>query len=134
MQVSDVGCGPGSIIADLAARIPSRAVIGIDMSDDVLQKARVEASQRGISNIKFKAENVEGLRYPHDTFDVAHTHQVLQHVGDPVQALRELMRVVKSGGIVACRDADWSHDVVFRRPRPFGLHCSLSESCETYWR
>ncbi len=46
--------------------------------------------------------------FPDDTFDVVHAHQVLQHVADPVQALREMRRVCKPGGIVAARDADYA--------------------------
>ena len=107
MQILDIGCGPGTITADFAALVPSGTVTGIDMSEDVLEKARAEAFKRGISNIKFEAENVENLVYSDDTFDVAHAHQVLQHVGNPVQALREMRRVVRPGGIVACRDADF---------------------------
>ena len=40
-----------------------------------------------------------------DTFDVVHAHQVLQHVADPIGALREMMRVTRPGGVVAARVA-----------------------------
>ncbi|MFD5537170.1 methyltransferase domain-containing protein, partial [Streptomyces sp. NPDC127079] len=48
------------------------------------------------------------LDYPDDTFCVVHAHQVLQHVGDPVQALREMRRVTKPGGFIAVRDSDYA--------------------------
>jgi SAM-dependent methyltransferase len=51
---------------------------------------------------------VHALDFADDTFDVVHAHQVLQHVGDPVTALREMRRVTKPGGIVAVRDGDYA--------------------------
>ena len=61
----------------------------------------------GQANIEFVASDVHALVFPDDTFDVVHAHQVLQHVADPVQALREMRRVCKPGGMVAARDADY---------------------------
>ena len=48
------------------------------------------------SNIEFAVADVHALDFPDDTFDVVHAHQVLQHVGDPVQALREMRRVCQA--------------------------------------
>ena len=52
--------------------------------------------------------DVYGLAYDDATFDVTHAHQVLQHLSDPVAALREMRRVTKPGGLVAVRDADYA--------------------------
>ncbi|MGB7161907.1 MAG: class I SAM-dependent methyltransferase, partial [Mycobacterium sp.] len=68
----------------------------------------VEARTRGQANIVFATSDVHALDFADDTFDVVHAHQVLQHVADPVQALRELRRVCKPGGVVAVRDADYA--------------------------
>ena len=48
--------------------------------------------------------DVYALPFEDDSFDVTHAHQVLQHVADPVAALREMARVTRPGGIVAARD------------------------------
>ena len=53
--------------------------------------------------------DVYALDLPDDSFDVVHAHQVLQHVPDPVGALREMLRVTRSGGLVAVRDSDYGH-------------------------
>ena len=54
-----------------------------------------------------------------DSFDVVHAHQVLQHLTDPVAALREMARVCRPGGVVAVRDVDYAaHDLVPGGPRP----------------
>jgi len=106
-RVLDVGCGPGTITADLAARVPDGEVTGIDAATDVLALARQEAGRRGVANVRFDVGNVYELGYADGTFDVVHAHQVLQHLSDPVAALREMRRVARPGGLVAARDGDY---------------------------
>ncbi len=108
MHILDVGCGPGTITADLAALVPEGQVTGLDYSPDVLEQARATAAKRGVDNVRFAVGDVQTLGYPDDTFDVVHVHQVLQHVSDPVHGLREMRRVTKPGGIVAVRESDFS--------------------------
>jgi len=108
MKILDVGCGPGTITADLAAIVPEGQVIGLEHAPEVLKQARSIADERGLTNVRFEVGDVHALEYPDDTFDVVHAHQVLQHLGDPIQALREMRRVTKPGGIVAVRDSDYS--------------------------
>jgi SAM-dependent methyltransferase len=113
ISLLDVGCGPGTITADLAARVAPGQVTAVEMTDDALDLARAEAQARGQSNIVFATSDVHALDFPDDTFDVVHAHQVLQHVGDPVQALREMRRVCKPGGVVGVRDSDYAGFVWF---------------------
>ncbi|SOX56056.1 class I SAM-dependent methyltransferase [Mycobacterium ahvazicum] len=104
----DVGCGPGTITADLADIVAPGPVTAIDQFADVLDVARAEAQRHNLSNVSFATADVERLDIADDTFDVVHAHQVLQHVADPVRALREMRRVCVPGGIVAARDADYA--------------------------
>lgn len=108
MKILDVGCGPGTITADFAALVPDGQVIALEHAPEVLKQARDTANRRGLTNIRFAVGDIHALDYPDGTFDVVHAHQVLQHVGDPVQALREMRRVTKPGGIVAVRDSIYS--------------------------
>lgn len=105
VSVLDVGSGPGSITIDFARLVHPAPVVGLDRSDDVVAQA-AEAG-RGTENLTFRTGNVYDLDFPDDSFDVVHAHQVLQHLTDPVEALREMRRVAKPGGIVAVRDADF---------------------------
>jgi SAM-dependent methyltransferase len=108
MRILDIGCGPGTITADLAELVPDGRVTGVAHAPGILDTARAEAAERGLTNVDFAVADVHALDYPDDTFCVVHAHQVLQHVGDPVQALREMHRVCKPNGYIAVRDADYS--------------------------
>ena len=105
IDLLDVGCGPGTITADLARRVAPGTVVGIDASSAVIDAARAEAS--GIDNVTFEIGDVYALEQDDGRFDVVHAHQVLQHLPDPVGALREMRRVCRPGGIVAARDGDY---------------------------
>jgi ubiquinone/menaquinone biosynthesis C-methylase UbiE len=108
MTLLDVGCGPGTITADLAALVAPGRVVGLERAEGVLAQARAAVAAKGVADhVEFAVGDVHALDFPDDTFDVVHAHQVLQHVGDPVQALREMRRVCRPGGIVAVRDSDY---------------------------
>lgn len=118
LSVLDVGCGPGTITADLAELVAPGRVTAVDAAQEVLDRARDYAQGRGL-DIRFAVADVHALDFPDDSFDVVHAHQVLQHVGDPVQALREMRRVCRPGGIVAARDSDYGAFAWY--PRSEGL-------------
>jgi ubiquinone/menaquinone biosynthesis C-methylase UbiE len=102
--VLDVGCGPGTITADLADRVAPGVVTALEVSREALELARSTITQ---PNVEFATGDVHALPYADATFDVVHAHQVLQHVADPVAALAEMRRCTRSGGIVAARDSDY---------------------------
>lgn len=102
----DVGAGAGTITADLARLVEK--VTATEIAADELAITQATVAERGVSNVEFRSADIHALPFDDATFDVAHAHQVLQHVADPVQALRELARVTKPGGVVAVRDSDYS--------------------------
>ncbi|MEV8477320.1 class I SAM-dependent methyltransferase [Streptomyces sp. NPDC051173] len=108
LEVLDIGCGPGTITADLAALVPEGRVVGLDTTEEILDRARATAGARGLGNARFTVGDVHALDFPDGSFDVVHAHQVLQHLGDPVGALREMRRVCRPGGVIAVRDADYA--------------------------
>jgi ubiquinone/menaquinone biosynthesis C-methylase UbiE len=112
-HILDIGCGPGTISVDFAALAPNGRVVGIDTGSDVLGKAQELARARNLANITFQVGDIHALDFPDATFDVVHVHQVLQHVRDPVKALRETMRVTKPGGVVAARESDFETLTMF---------------------
>jgi ubiquinone/menaquinone biosynthesis C-methylase UbiE len=74
-KVLDVGCGPGTITADLADRVPQGHVVGIDAAQAVIGQARELAGDR--ANVSFATGDVYALGFPDGAFDVVHAHQVL---------------------------------------------------------
>jgi ubiquinone/menaquinone biosynthesis C-methylase UbiE len=104
-KILDVGCGPGTITADLADRVPQGHATGIDAAREIIDQARAATGDRG--NLDFATGDVYALDYPDGSFDVVHAHQLVQHLGDPVRALREMRRVTRPGGLVAVRDSDF---------------------------
>jgi SAM-dependent methyltransferase len=107
MSLLDVGCGPGTITADLARSVAPGRVVGLDASTEVVSQARTLATDTGLTNLHFEVGDLFALEYGDATFDVVHAHQVLQHLSDPVDALAELRRVLRSGGLLAARDSDY---------------------------
>jgi 2-polyprenyl-3-methyl-5-hydroxy-6-metoxy-1,4-benzoquinol methylase len=106
LDVLDVGCGPGTITVDLARRVAPGRVLGLDVSADPLDEARALAAREGVA-VEFAVGDTYSLDLPDASFDVVHAHQVLQHLTDPVAALREMARVCRPGGLVAVRDVDY---------------------------
>jgi ubiquinone/menaquinone biosynthesis C-methylase UbiE len=104
MSLLDVGCGPGTITADLASRLAPGRVVGIDPAAAVIETAAVT---HVADNLSFAVGSVYALDHADDSFDIVFAHQVLQHLSDPVAALREMRRVVRPGGLVAVRDSDY---------------------------
>jgi SAM-dependent methyltransferase len=107
MSLLDVGSGPGTITADLAGLVAPGRVTAVEATADALELTRAELARREV-DAELLVGDIHALDLPDDRYDVVHAHQVLQHVGEPVRALRELGRVCAPGGLVAVRDSDYA--------------------------
>ncbi|MGH7921993.1 MAG: methyltransferase domain-containing protein [Candidatus Dormibacteraceae bacterium] len=108
-KVLDVGSGPGTITVGIAELVaPGGRVVGLEPVPEPHLAARRAAERAGVTNVSWELGSVYRLTYHDDTFDVVHAHQVLQHLSDPIAALREMARVCRADGVVAARDADYS--------------------------
>jgi ubiquinone/menaquinone biosynthesis C-methylase UbiE len=112
LDVVDCGCGLGSITIGIAERVAPGRVVGIDIAETQVGTARSLANDRGLTNVQFEIGTIYELPYPDGSFDVAFAHTVLEHLGDPLRALREMRRVLRPGGVVAVRDTDWASIVI----------------------
>jgi len=107
-RLLDVGIGPGTITTDLARRLSHGWVVGIDSALAAVAATKALAASRGVLNLRLLVGNTYQLGFADASFDVVHAHQLVQHLADPVTALREMHRVCRPGGLVAVRDADYS--------------------------
>lgn len=103
----DVGCGPGTITTEFAERLAPGRVVGLDAAADAIAAAGSHAVEVG-SAATFVQGDAFSLPFDDGAFDITHTHQTLQHVGDPVAMLREMARVTAPGGTIAAREVDYA--------------------------
>jgi 2-polyprenyl-3-methyl-5-hydroxy-6-metoxy-1,4-benzoquinol methylase len=108
VSVLDVGCGAGTITVDLARRAAPGPVVGIDVSEAVLEQARDTAADAGVDNVTFTLADITAGEVGLGRFDVVHAHQVLLHLTDPVAALRAMLGLARPGGLLAARDTDYA--------------------------
>ncbi len=118
LDVADIGCGEGYLTLETARW--ARSVIGIDRSDEVLERARALASRRRVANVQWKKGDLARLPLRDASIDVAMLSQSLHHAADPEAALAEAARVLKPGGRVLLLDLR-EHDQSWVRGR-FGDH------------
>jgi SAM-dependent methyltransferase len=107
-SVLDIGCGPGTITADIAARVHPGRVVGLDRAAEVVAEASDAFPETPARALSFVTGDVYALDHGDASFDVVHAHQVLQHLTEPISALREMRRVLRPGGLVAVRDGDYA--------------------------
>ena len=114
VDVADVGCGEGYLTLE-AARW-ARSVIGIDRSDEVLERARALAARRRVTNVQWKKGDLARLPLRDASIDVTLLSQSLHHAADPEDALAEAVRVLRPGGRVLLLDLR-EHDQTWVRNR-----------------
>lgn len=94
LKVADIGCGGGFLTLELANK--GWKATGVDVSESILDVGRKRDSQKRVNWVNGTAEN---LPVPDRHFDVVCMMDVLEHIHQPRQALKEVSRVLKPGGI-----------------------------------
>jgi ubiquinone/menaquinone biosynthesis C-methylase UbiE len=106
MRVLDCGCGPGTITIGLAQAVAPGQVVGIDIEPGQIEAAQAQAAEQQVHNVSFQVASIYQLPFPDNSFDAAFGHSILEHLGHPLEALREVHRVLKPGGLVGLREVD----------------------------
>jgi ubiquinone/menaquinone biosynthesis C-methylase UbiE len=99
-RVLDIGCGNGWATRLMAEQAPNGRVVGIDISDEMVDLAR--ESSDSFSNLEFREASAEKLSFAEGEFTHAFSMESLYYYGDILRALQEIRRVLKSGGKFAC--------------------------------
>jgi ubiquinone/menaquinone biosynthesis C-methylase UbiE len=114
MRCLDLGCGGGEVTFELARLVGAQGhVTGVDMDEVKLSLARATAAERGLTNVEFRAGNVNDWDEPAG-FDLVYCRFLLQHLSRPVDLLRRMWAAVTSGGAIVVEDADF--DGLFCHP------------------
>ena len=111
-RVVEIGCGPQGCLEMLSTRVgPTGSVVGIEVSDHAVQLAQAFLVERGIRNVEVRRGHAAATNLPRNQFDLATARLVLVNIPEPEKIVSEMAALVKSGGVVALHEADWSSHV-----------------------
>ena len=110
----------------IAASIAPGDVVGIDFAQSQIERARAAAARGRRRNVRFETGDAYSLPFESGGFDPVFSHALMEHLADPVAALRELCRVLKPGGVIGVCSPDWG-GFILSPPSP-----ELSRAVEAY--
>lgn len=102
LTLADIGCGTGSLTFELARF--ARKVIGVDLSQEMLRRARTVANERDVRNVEFHQGDALKLPLESNSVDAAFCVMVLHFLSDPERAIAGLCRITRPGGSVILVD------------------------------
>lgn len=98
MDYLDCGCGPGRLIERLKDSYPGLKCTGLEMDPILVEAANMKLRDRGFADCRIVQGTAEQSALPERSFDFITMRLVLEHVPDPVLALRQLRKLLKPGG------------------------------------
>ncbi len=106
MAVLEVGCGIGDDVLRMARRVaPGGKVVGVDASARMIAEARARVTANPC--VEVHRADARHLPFQEASFERCRVDRTLQHIRHPEQALREMVRALKPGGVLLAYDNDW---------------------------
>ncbi len=118
MAVLDCGCGPGRLIELLKEHMPGLRFTGLEMDPHLVEAAGSLLTQRGLIDCWIIQGTAEASGLPDSTYDFIIMRLVLEHVPDPLLALRNLARLLKPGGRIVIISNDFEYHLRTSPPVP----------------
>lgn len=107
MKVIDIGCGTGDVSFMMSQFVGTQGtVIGVDFNQFAVKHCKKKAQSENISNTKFFVADATNLEFDSQTFDLAYSRFLFQHIKDTKKALQEMIRVTRPGGTIMVEDCD----------------------------
>jgi SAM-dependent methyltransferase len=110
-KVADLGCGPGTLEAEIGARYPGVHLIGIERSESFCATARQRTAH--LSGVEIRQGDATATGIPEDTFDVTFCRYLLEHVAFASDTAREMVRITKPGGRIIAQENDLLYVVYY---------------------
>ena len=100
-RILDAGCGGGDVLIKLEQACPEAKMVGIDLSEPLLDMARAAAERAGVAGrVSFQTGDVQAMPFEDGSFDVVISLNMLHYVDDPVAMLNEIERVLAPQGVL----------------------------------
>ena len=127
-RVLDVGCGTGELLRRLRAKYPDAVLAGLDPVPEMLALAKDKLSGKEDLRIGY----ADALPWPGATFDAVISCNMFHYITHPIDALREMARVLRPGGVIVL--TDWCDDYIACRVCNFYLRLTNRAFYKTYRR
>ncbi len=96
--ILDIGTGPGILPLEIGSRAPLAHIIGVDVSEKMIEIALANKKKYGLSNVEFQIMDANSLLFDDNAFDMIISTDALHHWKHPVRIIDEIYRCLKPGG------------------------------------
>jgi 2-polyprenyl-3-methyl-5-hydroxy-6-metoxy-1,4-benzoquinol methylase len=123
IRVLDVGCGFGRIVNKLASLYPKSQFTGIDLSSEAIGNAKREASEKGLTNVRFVSRDLSDFNEsaPVEQYDLITTFDAIHDQGKPLNVLKGIYKALKNDGIYLMQDISGTGNLEQDKNHPLGI-------------
>jgi len=112
MNVLECGSGPGFIVERILSDFPDCFVTGVEIDPYLVEVAKNNIEMKGLKRYRLFQQSIMSMEFDDNCFDFVLARLVLEHLPDPVRAVKEMCRVLKPGGKVVLVDNDFEMHLI----------------------